>query len=316
MEGEMLKFLGVDGGGTKTRVAVCDETGKVLARGENGPSNPLVVGVDGMLTSIKRVLKNAGIEKEEFEVAVLGLAGAGFSRENHERLAKRIQDVVNSKKILVYNDSFVALKGALGRRKKGILVVSGTGSIAIGIDEKDRVFRVGGWGHILGDEGSAYKLSLDSIKAVMKYWEGRGRKTSLVEKIEKFFNVKSVDDVVELFYQHSPSKEKVASFSRFFMEAVEEGDDVAKDILYKNLEELIEGIIALSRKLRTSYISYTGGMFNSYLYKRVFQEILGRYGLGLKEKTLSPVGGALLMGLSRVVSVNEKIVRNLKKFDR
>jgi len=122
---------------------------------------------------------------------------------------------------------------------------------------------------------------------MMKYWEGRGKKTSLVERVEEFFDVRNVDDVVGLFYKRLLSKEKIASFSRRFMEAVEEGDDVAREILYENLEELVEGIIILSRKLRTSYISYTDGMFNSCLYKRVFQELLGRYNLSLKEKTLS-----------------------------
>jgi len=140
----MLKFLGIDGRGTKTRVAICDETGKILAKGEDDPSNPLVVGIDGMLMSKKRALENAGVGREEFEGAVLGLAGTGSSETNHKKLAKEIQKVVKAKSILVFNDSFVALKGALGRRKKGILVVSGTGSIVIGVDEKDRVFRVGG----------------------------------------------------------------------------------------------------------------------------------------------------------------------------
>jgi len=317
IEGGVLRlFLGVDGGGTKTRVAVCDETGKILAKGEGGPSNPLVVGIDGMILSIKKALKNAGIDKERFEVAVFGLAGAGFSKDNRKKLAEEIKRVVIARNILVYNDSFVALKGALGSRRKGILVVAGTGSIVIGIDKKNQVFHVGGWGHLLGDEGSAYKLSVDSIKAVMKYWEGRGRKTKLEKKIREFFKVKDVDDIINLFYQRSISKNIIASFSRVFMEVVEEGDPVAEDILLRNLEELSEGVIVLSKKLKTKYVSYTGGMFDSWIYKRNFQKILKRYNINLKDKMLSPVGGALIIALNQMVNVDKKIIKNLKKIDK
>ncbi|HIP91901.1 MAG TPA: hypothetical protein EYH25_00370, partial [Thermotoga sp.] len=95
IEGGVLRlFLGVDGGGTKTRVAVCDETGKILAKGEDGPSNPLVVSIDGMILSIKKALKNAGVDKEGFEVAVFGLAGAGFSKDDRKKLAEEIKRVV------------------------------------------------------------------------------------------------------------------------------------------------------------------------------------------------------------------------------
>lgn len=309
-----LKFVGIDAGGTKTLAAKCNEKGEVLTIGRGGPGNHLTVGIDKMLGSIYNALKDANIAEEEFDVAVLGLAGLGFSKEASRKLEEEVRKVLKAKKFEVFNDCLIALKGAIGTRKRGMIAVAGTGSMVIGTNENGEIFKVGGWGHLLGDEGSAYKLSFDAIRSVMKFWENRGEKTKLAEEISNFFGVNSVGDVIRLFYIDSPTKERIALFAQQFMKAAEEGDRIALKILNANISELAEGVKALSSKIGSKYVSYSGGMFNSFFYKDTFKRILREYGFELKEKALSPVGGALLIALEVTLeSVDEKVIENLKE---
>ncbi|MDI3524076.1 MAG: hypothetical protein PWQ07_850 [Kosmotoga sp.] len=310
---DSLKFVGIDAGGTKTLAAMCNEKGEVLAVGRGGPGNHLAVGIDRMLESIHNALKNASIAEEEFDVAVLGLAGLGFSKEASHKLEKEVRKVLRAKKLEVFNDCLIALKGAIGRRKRGMIAVAGTGSMVIGTNENSEIFKVGGWGHLLGDEGSAYKLSFDAIRSVMKYWENRGEKSKLAEEVSEFFGVNSVGDVIRLFYIDSPTKERIALFAPRFIKAAEEGDRVALKILNANISELTEGVKALSSRIGSKYISYSGGMFSAPFYKDTFKSILKEHGFELKEKVLSPVGGALLIALEVTFeSVDEKVIKNLK----
>lgn len=303
-------FLGIDGGGTKTKVAVTDEKGNLLYEGKGGPSNHLVVGVEGMVNSVKEALLS--FEYREFDAVVAGIGGAGFERELNIYLAKELGKVVKSKKIEVRNDCYIATIGAIGRRKKGMIVLSGTGSMIIGIDENRKHYKAGGWGHLLGDEGSGFRISYDAIRSVMSYWEGMGPATALEGSLREHFGLSTITDVVNFFYIKKAGRKKVASFAPHVINTAEKGDFVARIIIEENVEKLLKGVGPVKRGIKDDYISYAGGVFTSSYYKKIVKEKLRILGFELREPVLTPIGGALLMSFEMIGILSDEVMENLK----
>ncbi len=306
-------ILGVDGGGTKTKVVVVDKEGNILREGIGGPGNHLVVGVDGVAKSIVQGLGD--YRNHAFDIAIIGMGGAGFEPSVRKRLANEIKKVINAKTIEVYNDCYVALIGAIGKRKKGMIILSGTGSMVIGIDSANRYYKAGGWGHLLGDEGSGYRISYDAIRAVMSYWEGMGPYTILVDALSTHFGFSSFQDVIDFFYIKGGDRKKVASFSPSVVRAAKEGDFIANKILRDNIKSLVRGVGSVKIKIKDDYVSYGGGMFNSNYYKTIVGEELQIMGFELKKPVLSPIGGALFMGFSKLGILSDNIFNKLKAIE-
>ncbi len=303
-------ILGVDGGGTKTKVVVIDKDGNIIYKGIGGPGNHLVVGVEGVAKSIAQGLGD--YKNYTFDIAIIGMGGAGFEPTVRKRLANEIKKVINAKTIEVYNDCYVALIGAIGKRESGMIILSGTGSMVIGIDKEGKYHKAGGWGHILGDEGSGYRISYDAIRAVMSYWEDMGPHTILVDALSAHFGFSSFQDVIDFFYIKGGDRKKVASFSPSVARAAEEGDFIANKILRYNIKSLIRGVGSVKTKIKDDYVSYGGGMFNSKYYKTIAREELQIMGFELKNPVLSPIGGALFMGFSRLGILSDNIFNKLK----
>ena len=295
-----VRILVVDGGGTKTEAVVFEDL-KEIFRKTSGPSNPLSVGLENMLNSIEDALD--GIEKT-FEVAVFGLAGVGFSEELRDEVESVLESRVNSKRTVVLSDMHLSTVGALGG-EDGIVVIAGTGSVVVGFKDW-RFEKVGGWGYLLGDEGSGYRLSLDSLRYALKYFEGRERESLLLEGLKSRFGISSASDVINLVYVEKIPRNELASFSTHFLNAVSRGDEVARKILESNISELIDCVLYLRKKLSVSKISYSGGMFRSKIYREFFESMLRREGLSLTESVTSPTVGGLLIAL-RELGMNEKI---------
>ncbi len=166
----MSLVLGLDGGGTKTVCVLMDSTGKVLGRGEAGASNYQVVGKQAAVLSIQSAIIQAvaSIERVKVEAICLGLAGV--DRPGDIQVAQSFVEQLKSStcvpitwtlppsNIVICNDALIALVGGVGH-SVGIVAIAGTGSIVFGRNQKGATKRVGGWGHILGDEGSAYYIA-------------------------------------------------------------------------------------------------------------------------------------------------------------
>lgn len=171
----MIYVLGIDGGGSKTVCILMDGTGQVLGRGEAGASNYQSIGVAATLQSIQSAILTTVVEAQKFtntikvEAICLGLAGVGRAADI-DVVKSLVQELQNSKllpitwvlppsNIVICNDALIALVGGVGN-PVGIVVAAGTGSIIFGRNHLGNTKRVGGWGHILGDEGSAYKIAI------------------------------------------------------------------------------------------------------------------------------------------------------------
>lgn len=238
----MRFFLGVDGGGTKTACALCDEDGRILAFSAGGPSNHLSLpGGEEALREVLRyvvgsALSQAGIAPRRVSSACLALAGVGLAGESAVA-ARAATEVVPADDIVVENDAVAALVGATAK-SWGVVVISGTGSIAVGIDRTGRRVRAGGWGYLIGDEGSGYDIGKRGLAAVARAHDGRGNYTILVEKALAHYGLKTPDELRSVLYRSETRAKDVASFAPLVVAAAHEGDAVSVDILRSAGREL------------------------------------------------------------------------------
>lgn len=223
----MHYIIGVDGGGTKTEAVAYDLDGNVLKTSLKGFANLLnnkEEALNNIHDSIKELVDEYG--QENLKGLYLGIAGSEAG--DNEQLIKEVADRF-FKDSVVMNDGELALRAML-KGEDGILTIAGTGSISFGVN-KDKRFRCGGWGHLLGDEGSAYKISIDAIKHMIFVKENRLPKTEFIKAIMNEIGIDSEDDVIGFVY--SSTKDEVAKVAPVVSKFAENGDRVAIEIMEK-----------------------------------------------------------------------------------
>jgi glucosamine kinase len=234
--------MGVDGGATKTLAAVLDSRKQTLYLGHGGSSNPDAVGAqvatDSLVKATDEAIGRAGIVPEQLDAAVLAIAGT-----DTEAVAVHVRERRPSAWVVV-NDVVGAWAAATDARP-GVGVISGTGSNVLGIGPDGRAWRAGGWGHVLGDEGSGYWLALQSIKAALADREGSGPPTTLSGAVVDYFGVASVEALAALVYSKPLSKGEIAAFAIETARVAYAGDAVARELYTRAAEELSRQIAAV-----------------------------------------------------------------------
>lgn len=281
-----LPLLAVDGGGTKTLAAITDQKGSILSTGKSGASNYQVVGFDHAVSSLAKAINDAisalkeieeNPEKQvSFRRAVFALAGIDTAKDLikarkivNQALEKTGIDVEET---IVENDAQSALLGATNHQP-GILLISGTGSIAFAFDGKETYERSGGFGHKVGDEGSGYWIGIEALKAVMKMHDARGPATILSEKILSYLQLKDYEELHNWVYSPNFTVDKVASLAKFVDEAANNGDEVSQRILSEAADELFRLVFSVAKKTRLVGVSFTlvllGGVLENIDYIKV-----------------------------------------------
>lgn len=261
--------VGVDCGGSKTHTLIVALDGAVIAEAFSGPSNLQRIGVEktvhAIMESILEACKKGQCTVEELQSVVIGAAGAGRPADksalvNH-LLLYSTKKKFPLKNISVESDARIALEAAFAGGP-GIIVIGGTGSIALYRTEEHKFLRAGGWGLILGDEGGGYAIGRDALNAVMRQHDGRSEKTILTRLAQQHFGVAAVEALIPKIYQEHAD---VASFAPSVLTAVTERDRVAHLILVKNSNELAELVRVLTMQARPRKklpVSLMGGLLS------------------------------------------------------
>ena len=295
----MNYIIGVDGGGTKTEAVAYDLEGNVLKTSLKGFANLLnnkEEALKNIHDSIKEITDEYGVEN--LKGLYLGIAGSE-SGDN----AKLIKEVADKfyKDSLVMNDGELALKAML-EGEDGILTIAGTGSISFGVNG-DKSVRCGGWGHLLGDEGSAYKISIEAIKRMIFENDNNLEKSELTKKVMEYLKIESIDQVIPFVY--SSTKDEIAKLAVVVSILAEDGDEICISIMEKEGLELakttentykklgfekcsiglVGGVIRKSKVVRTVFEKYLNENINvvSYIDTQV-SAAKGAYYIYLKEK--------------------------------
>ncbi|MFO0867691.1 MAG: N-acetylmuramic acid 6-phosphate etherase, partial [Pirellulales bacterium] len=248
-------FLGVDGGGTKTVawLAVRGPQGEpqLVGRGKAGPSNPRAVGLPTATTNLQAAMQaafhDAGREPTPVQVACLAIAGAGRPEEQAALREWALAQQV-AREVLVTHDAEPVL--AAGTPDLwGIALIAGTGSLAWGRSPDGRTARCGGWGYLLGDEGSGYAVGAAALQAVLRAADGRGPSTLLTAPLLNHFQVERVEALVGAVYGAADFRSRIAAASRCVVAVARQGDEVARKIVAQATAELAETVAALARQL-------------------------------------------------------------------
>jgi N-acetylglucosamine kinase-like BadF-type ATPase len=264
----MRYFLGVDGGASKTAALVTDEAGKSLGTCIAGPSNHLRVGIETAARNIERAVNKAlvaaDVASREIVWTYCGIAGADHPAHRQE-IVDSLEIFFPRGNFTVDNDARIALTGAIGFGA-GVVVISGTGSVAFGRNEAGEEARAGGWGPIIGDEGSGYFIARTGLSAILRAFDGRSKPTLMTEMLRNECHLEP-RDLPRAIYAQTTHADDVARYAKLVFDAADAGDGVARSILDLAAQQLAIAVLAVARRLNIADndfpVAYVGGVFNA-----------------------------------------------------
>ncbi|WP_432663275.1 BadF/BadG/BcrA/BcrD ATPase family protein [Wukongibacter baidiensis] len=317
-------FLGVDGGGTKTAFMLINEEGRILGYTVKGTCHYKQVGIDGFSRILKEGIEEgcnkAGINIDDISFSFLGLPGYGEIVEDARNMEKEVKTALMSDRFRCGNDVEAGWAGSLACRP-GINIVAGTGAIGVGINRNGKIARASGWGHICGDEGSAYWLGKKAIEIFGKESDGRLEKTPIYEIMRRELNIERDFDLISIVLdKYKVDRGKIAGLAEFVFKAAQEGDKYAIEVFEEAAYEHCLTIGSIIKQLDFSeedelLVSYSGGVFKA---GELVLDPLERYISGLHKNirivkpVLKPITGSALYALKLgVEEFDEEIIVRL-----
>jgi N-acetylglucosamine kinase-like BadF-type ATPase len=295
----MASFLGIDGGGSKTRCVVGDEH-RVLGTALTSSCKIQRVGEDearrALHTVVKEACDAAGVSANRIERACIGIAG--ITDTSVAEWVQRALGQVISAPVEVVSDVMIALEAAFGDAP-GCIVVAGTGSIAVGRDEEGKLARTGGWGPSVSDEGSGYWIGRAAVAATLRAYDS-GKNTALLPAIMDAWRVSNREEFTRMA-STSPPPDFAQLFPRV-LQVAEMGDATATEIIMRAGFELAEMAMVVIRQLwpdnQRVRVAVSGGVLqNSRMIRQVFASTLrcARPEAALTFGNIEAVMGALML---------------------
>lgn len=277
-------FIGIDGGGSKTRAVVVNGDYEVVGRGEAGAANHFSVGAQvaasHCVLAAQAALADARHASSLFDpnsVRSWGLGLAGVRREwDAARMREALAEVCPTS-FALETDVVAAHAGAFAGAT-GIVVSAGTGAITFGADEFGSRVYADGWGPILGDEGGGYWIGVEALRATCRALDGRAPHTPLAGAVMEALGARSGDELVHLIHGPDSTRDRIASLSRVVSECAEVGTPEAVEIRSRAAIALSKGLRSVGRTLLQTrqergaepvemLIALRGGLFDDEFLK-------------------------------------------------
>lgn len=263
-----MYYCGWDGGGSKTEVSIIDQEGVIISEASFGALNPNGASIETVNKTIENCIafmKSVITDLNNCNDLVIGLAG--ISNKNTAVIienAVRNYGYIGSLKLL--GDHEIALAGAI--ENQGGILIAGTGSICLCRNENGEIFRCGGYGHLIDDEGSGYAIGRDIVKSIVYASDGRGDKTILKDLVFNYLNISYIPELITWLYSESTAKKDVASLAPLLINGLNNCDSVSINIAQKAAKELAFLLISAFRKanIANGEIALMGSIFKYYDY--------------------------------------------------
>ena len=305
---QLDRVLGVDGGGSKTMAWIanvlpsngpCRVELQVLGRGVAGPSNPRSVGFEvafaNLDLAVSAALEQAAIDSTSIAVACLGLAGAGRIEEQNQvrawsdarRLAKHtmVVDDVEPLRLAASYEQQHSPSAAPSNWEQSVTLVVGTGSIACGRNGENRSARVGGWGYLLGDEGSGFAIGLAGLQAICHSHDRGETSTAFQAELLKELGLNKPTELIAFIYQSPLPRTQVAALSDIVIKHAD-FDPFASKILGDSIEAMVGLVTTTTRRLDLTHLNYSlalsGGILSNH------PTIIARLVIALESGQLAP----------------------------
>ena len=299
----MSFFLGIDGGGTKTECVIGDDkrllgksigsTIKIKKVGENAAGKALEA-------AISDACKSASVNQREITGTCIGIAGSSIPEVTDWTYSVLKQLVAGE--VQVVNDAVIAHCAAFGVGP-GVLVIAGTGSNVLGINDRGESGRAGGWGPMISDEGSGFWIGRRAVAYAMRAYDGK-QATNLLDAVMKAWGLKTIEDLVSMANSNPPPD--FSSLLPAVLQCAKGGDKLAGEILLSAATELAQLACVVVRKLwhesSSVTVAVTGGVFvHSPQIRGRFAELVRaeRSGITVNLDPVHPVMGALSMARQR-----------------
>jgi N-acetylglucosamine kinase-like BadF-type ATPase len=294
-------FLGVDGGQSSTTAVIGDREGKIVGWASAGPCNHVAAGeakakflrVIGLCVSqaaARAGLRSAGLS---FKAACFGMSGGPADK------AALLHELIESERWIVTHDAMIALAGATSG-EPGIVAIGGTGSIAFGQNAKRETARAGGWGYLFGDEGGAFDIVRQALRAVLREHEGWGGRTALTPALIEGASVSDANELLHIFYTPNWPRRRIAGLAQIVNRIAEDGDPIAVSALQNAARELALLVGSVRRQLwgegDSVHVAWVGGVFRSAILLERFRTLINLEGNSICEPPRhGPALGALLL---------------------
>jgi N-acetylglucosamine kinase-like BadF-type ATPase len=298
-------FLGVDGGQSGTTAVIGDAQGKIVGWGSAGPCNHVAAPearakfLRVMRECLTQAAGRAGMKASSlrwrFEAACLGMSGGPDDK------AALLHELLETDHMIVMHDAAIALAGATGGAP-GIIVIAGTGSMAFGQNARGETARAGGWGYIFGDEGGAFDIVRQALRAVLREHEGWGARTVLTPALLEATGAADANQMLHSFYGPDWPRARVADLARLVSRIAEDGDPIALRLLHQAAQELALLAGSVRRQLwnegeaKPVLVSWAGGVFESSSLRERFRMLIALEKDAVCEPPRhGPAEGALLL---------------------
>jgi glucosamine kinase len=298
-------ILAIDGGGTRTRCLAIDRDGRVLGTGDAGPSNHLLIehgsARQSLSTAMDHALASADVSRSAVRCTAAGLAGVDYDGRGAD-VAGGLIDGVGATVLVIEGDMVIAHLAALGGHP-GVVALAGTGSSILGIAADGTRLKVGGWGPLYGNEGSAHGIARQALVAAARAYDGVGPATGLVHGILQRLGVADFQHTLDVIYGAGLGTTDIAALAPLVSDVAEAGDEVAREILVRAGVDLADGVAVVIDRLRLAkahrLVSYQGAVLESCTAVReAFVTALRRRvdGVRVECPRYQPVIGAYLLG--------------------
>jgi len=300
-------LLAVDGGGTKTQAVVSDLEGKILARGLAPSSTVHNVGFEqscrALTTAIEGALVNVlGPQTRgdghvwraaRISAACFGLAGID-SVEDEAQIAHWVREQGITTRFSVVNDSELIL--AAGTPEGwGVALVAGTGSVCLGRTREGRTVRVGGWGPILGDEGSGYRIAVSALHRATQTADGRADAKALLEAVLRHWSLRDATALIRHVHADTMTPSEIAGLASVVLDLAARGDAEARSMLDHAADELARHVHSVVRRLGVTKppLALAGGLLRASLRTALLARVGEEVG-AVNYVTDPPLGGVVL----------------------
>jgi len=304
-----LDLCAIDAGQTNTRYIVFNKGEEILSdHTGQGVANILLSGaLDSLRENLNIIVDKARsmLGPCRFRVVSAGYTGVSKEREEYKVVLAVFADAFKGSKIVLESD-IVSSHAAIFRGKPGIVLHAGTGAFAYGVDQNGKRMRTGGWGYLLGDEGSGFGLGLEAIRAALGAWEKTAPHTDLKDELLPFFGIKDPQTLKTIVYSRSFQRRRIAEFSPVLFEHADRGDPVAQKIVDAGVESMVKLIepILMGLHFEAPEVALTGALYTnarSY-FERSKALLRAKYGDRVKIRLGEdpPLQGALWIGLKEL----------------
>jgi N-acetylglucosamine kinase-like BadF-type ATPase len=303
---DQAALLLVDAGATHARVLVCNPQGKIFGHGRGGPANAFAVGEKTALANLVRAMREglarAGVSRKSVAAAAIGSASVDEAGRGSAPIEATLRRCLAQARVCVTGDALIALQGAL-LGGPGVVIASGTGSIVLGKGVRGELARAGGWGPVLGDEGSAQWVGRQALQAAARATDRTGPATSLTWAFKIYFQIRSFERIIDVVYKHPMGPADLGALAPLVTKAAQRGDAVAIEIFRRAGDVLAIQAAQVAHRLglKRAKVSYQGSMFCAGpLLLDPLRRSLRRHAPDavLVTPALPPIGGAFLLALA------------------